>query len=94
MLRVRVARWIYYLDPPPETATGYLIAREEKELRSARNTLTRLADRTSGDDALLVKAMAELLPPGPTTASTLRDLLTLWRRHRSVVEDFLTTHST
>ncbi|CDR10372.1 hypothetical protein [Streptomyces iranensis] len=94
MLRVRVARWIYYLDPPPETATGYLIAREEKELRSARNTLTRLTDRTSGDDALLVKAMTGLLPPGPTTATTLRDLLALWSRHRSVVEDFLSTHST
>ncbi|MDX3750193.1 hypothetical protein [Streptomyces sp. AK08-02] len=94
MLRVRAARWIYYLDPPPETATGYLIAREEKELRSARNTLTRLADRTSGDDALLVKAMTELLPPGPTTASTLHDLLALWSRHRSVVEDFLSAHST
>lgn len=93
MLRARVARWIYYLDPPPETVTGYLIAREEKELRSARNTLTRLADRTSGDDALLVKAMTELLPPGPTTASTLRDLLALWSRHRSVVEDFLSANS-
>lgn len=93
MLRVRVARWIYYLDPPPETMTGYLIAREEKELRSARNTLTRLADRTSGDDSLLVKAMTELLPPGPTTASTLHDLLALWSRHRSVVEDFLSANS-
>ncbi|WP_328549908.1 hypothetical protein [Streptomyces sp. NBC_00366] len=93
MLRVRVARWIYYLDPPPETVTGYLIAREEKELRSARNTLTRLADRASGDDALLVKAMSELLPPGPTTASTLHDLLALWSRHRSVVEDFLSANS-
>ncbi|NUR00213.1 MAG: hypothetical protein HOY79_27890 [Streptomyces sp.] len=93
MLRVRVARWIYYLDPPPETVTDYLIAREEKELRSARNTLTRLADRTSGDDALLVKSMTELLPPGPTTASTLHDLLALWSRHRSVVEDFLSANS-
>lgn len=92
MLRVRVARWIYYLNPPPGTATGYLIAREEKELRSARKTLTRLADRTSGDDALLVKAMTALLRPGPTTASTLRDLLALWGRHRSVVEDFLSAH--
>ncbi|MFE9597113.1 hypothetical protein [Streptomyces hokutonensis] len=94
MLRVRVARWIYYLNPPPATATGYLIAREEKELRSARNTLTRLTDRLSRDDATLAKAMTALLPLGPTTASTLRDLLALWGRHRSVVEDFLTSHST
>ncbi|WP_406303714.1 hypothetical protein OHA61_16910 [Streptomyces sp. NBC_00885] len=93
MLRVRVARWIYYLTPPPEAATGYLIAREEKELRSARKTLTRLAERTSGDDALLLKAMTALLPPGPTTASALRDLLALWSRQRSVVEDFLSAHS-
>ncbi|MDT0467626.1 hypothetical protein [Streptomyces gibsoniae] len=93
MLRVRVARWIYYLNPPPETVTGYLIAREQKELRSARNTLTRLADLTSGDNALLVKAMTELLPPGPTTASTLHDLLVLWGRHRSVVDDFLSANS-
>ncbi|MEV5847785.1 hypothetical protein AB0M32_38080 [Streptomyces sp. NPDC051985] len=94
MLRVRVARWIYYLNPPPGTATGYLIAREEKELRSARNTLNRLADQTTGDEALLVRAMAALLPPGPTTTSTLRDLLALWGRHRSVVEDFLSARST
>ncbi|WP_442738371.1 hypothetical protein ACQUSN_21100 [Streptomyces pseudogriseolus] len=92
MLRVRVARWIYYLNPPPGTVTDYLIAREEKELRSARKALTRLADRTSSDDALLVKAMTALLRPGPTTASTLRDLLALWGRHRSVVEDFLSAH--
>ncbi|MEU7576750.1 hypothetical protein AB0B50_04005 [Streptomyces sp. NPDC041068] len=93
MLRVRVARWIYYLNPPPQTATGYLIAREEKELHSARKTLTRLADRVTSDDALLAKAMTALLPPGPTTANTLRDLLALWRRHHSVVEDFLSAHS-
>ncbi|MGB8944963.1 MAG: hypothetical protein WCD21_32740 [Streptomyces sp.] len=93
MLRVRVARWIYYLNPPPETATGYLIAREEKELSSARKTLSRLTEGLSGDDALLAKAMAVLLPPGPTTAGTLRDLLALWTRHRSVVEDFLSAHS-
>ncbi|MFC8350332.1 hypothetical protein [Streptomyces sp. NPDC057280] len=93
MLRVRVARWIYYLDPPPDTETGYLIAREEKELRSARNTLTRLADRTSGTDASLVKAMTELLPAGPTTADALRGLLAQWSRHRSVVEDFFSANS-
>ncbi|WP_328337077.1 hypothetical protein [Streptomyces violaceus] len=93
MLRVRVARWIYYLNPPPGSATGYLIAREEKELRSARNTLNRLADRAAGDDARLIKAMTALLPSGPTTTSTLRDLLAQWGRHRSVVEDFLSAHS-
>ncbi|MFB8088407.1 hypothetical protein [Streptomyces sp. NPDC055992] len=93
MLRVRVARWIYYLNPPPRTATDYLIAREEKELDSARKTLTRIADITTGDDVLLAKAMAGLLPSGPTTPSALRDLLALWHRHRSVVEDFLSAHS-
>ncbi|MFD8716878.1 hypothetical protein ACFV2H_02300 [Streptomyces sp. NPDC059629] len=93
MLRVRVARWIYYLSPPPGTATDYLITREEKELRSARNTLSRLADRAPGDDATLIRAMTALLPAGPTTVSTLRDLLALWGRHRSVVEDFLSAHS-
>ncbi|NED88672.1 hypothetical protein G3I76_52425, partial [Streptomyces sp. SID11233] len=35
MLRVRVARWLYYLDPPPGVATGYLIRREAKELSAA-----------------------------------------------------------
>ncbi|MFE4018657.1 hypothetical protein ACFXPZ_14710 [Streptomyces sp. NPDC059101] len=93
MLRVRLARWLYYLNPPPETATGYLIAREEKELHSARNSLTRLSDRVSSGEAILAKAMLSLLPPGPTTTSTLPDLLSLWRRHRSVVEDFLSAHS-
>ncbi len=94
MLRVRAARWIYYLAPPPETATGYLIAREEKELRTVRKTLLRLADADTlpGADRRLAVAMCELVPDGPTTAASLRALLDRWRQRTSVVEEFLSTH--
>ncbi|WP_155055422.1 hypothetical protein [Streptomyces blattellae] len=94
LLRVRVARWLYYLDPPAGTATGYLIAREAKEIRAARETLNRIADGTSGREGRLAAAMAGLLPDGPTTAESLRALLDRWRRHEPVVEEFLTAQST
>ncbi|MFB6643150.1 hypothetical protein ACFCYF_38670 [Streptomyces chartreusis] len=93
MLRVRVARWLYYLDPPAGTATGYLIAREAKEIRAARDTLTRLAEETTSSDGRLAAAMASLLPDGPTTAASLRALLADWERQQPVVEEFLTAHS-
>lgn len=93
MLRVRVARWLYYLDPPAGTATGYLIAREAKEIRAARATLTRIADSTPGSEGRLAAAMADLLPDGPTTTESLRALLDTWKRNHLVVEDFLTAHS-
>ncbi|MEU0443712.1 hypothetical protein ABZ202_28940 [Streptomyces sp. NPDC006186] len=93
MLRVRVARWLYYLNPPPGTATGYLIARESKEIHAARETLTRIADGTPGADGRLAAAMADLLPDGPTTAESLRVLLDTWRHRRPVVEEFLTAQS-
>ncbi|MFD8967112.1 hypothetical protein ACFV0C_19325 [Streptomyces sp. NPDC059568] len=90
MLRVRVARWLYYLGPPPGVATGYLITREAKELRAAAETLRSLAAEGTGPSQRLAGRMAELLPTGPTTAGTLRDALALWRRQRAVVQDFLT----
>lgn len=93
MLRVRVARWLYYLDPPAGTATGYLIEREAKEIRAARESLTHIADHTCGPDGRLATAMADLLPDGPTTPESLRELLDTWERHHLVIEDFLTAHS-
>ncbi|MBG0818682.1 hypothetical protein [Planomonospora sp. ID82291] len=94
MLRVRVARWLYYLDPPPGTATGYLITREAKELRAAAEVLRALAGDEATAAQRLAARMAALLPPGPTTAEVLRDTLAAWQRHRTVVQDFLTLHAT
>jgi hypothetical protein len=91
MLRVRVARWLYYLSPPPQTATTYLITREEKELQVARKTLLRLADVVPGPDGRLASALADLIPDQPTTPASLRALLSRWQQHRTVVEDFLST---
>jgi hypothetical protein len=93
MLRVRVARWLYYLDPPPGVATGYLITREAKELRAAAETLRSLAARGAGSAERLAGRMAELLPTGPTTVATLRDTLALWERDSAVVRDFLSFHA-
>jgi hypothetical protein len=93
MLRVRIARWLYYLDPPPTVATGYLIAREAKELRGAASVLRSLAADGEPSEQRLAARMADLLPTGPTTPDVLRDAIAAWDRHHSVVEDFLTLHS-
>ncbi|MFH8472495.1 hypothetical protein [Streptomyces sp. NPDC018000] len=90
MLRVRIARWLYYLDPPPGVATEYLIAREAKELRAAAKTLRTLAADEADPARGLAGRMATLIPTGPTTADTLRESLALWGQERSVVQDFLT----
>ena len=89
MLRVRVARWLYYLDPPPDVATEYLIRREAKELRAAARTLTALAAEEATDAQRLAARMAALIPTGPTTADTLSAALALWHRQKSTVQDFL-----
>ncbi|MEV6678625.1 hypothetical protein AB0N09_17450 [Streptomyces erythrochromogenes] len=91
MLRTKTARWRYYLTPPPGVHTNYLIAREAKELSSARDALQGLALSGPVAHRGLAGAMADLLPPQgtTTTASTLRDLLTRWTVARSVVQDFL-----
>jgi hypothetical protein len=93
MLRVRVARWLYYLDPPPAAATGYLIAREAKELRAAADVLRSLAADEETSEQRLAARMADLLPTGPTTPDVLRDTLAAWDRHHALVEDFLTLHA-
>ncbi|MEV4078353.1 hypothetical protein [Nonomuraea fuscirosea] len=89
MLRVRVARWLYYLDPPPATATAYLVRREARELRAAAGALRMFASEQETEQQRLAARMADLLPTGPTTERVLRDTLTTWRRHRGLVEDFL-----
>ncbi|MFE0332809.1 hypothetical protein [Streptomyces sp. NPDC058955] len=89
MLRVRVARWLYYLDPPPGVATDYLIRREAKELRAAAQALNVLAADEATPAQRLAARMAALIPTGPTTAGTLRATLSLWHRQKSIVQDFL-----
>ncbi|MFJ2937281.1 hypothetical protein ACIO8G_31505 [Streptomyces sp. NPDC087219] len=89
MLRVRVARWLYYLDPPPGVATEYLIRREAKELRAAAHTLTALAEDEATSAQRLAARMAALIPIGPTTAAVLRMTLALWHQRKSTVQDFL-----
>ncbi|WP_129286564.1 hypothetical protein [Streptomyces sp. GZWMJZ-114] len=89
MLRVRVARWLYYLDPPPGVATGYLIRREAKELSAAVRTLTAYAADGATPAQRLAARMTALVPTDPTTAATLRAALATWHRERATVQDFL-----
>ncbi|MEV7277694.1 hypothetical protein [Streptomyces sp. NPDC093111] len=89
MLRVRVARWLYYLDPPPGVATNYLIRREAKELRAAAQTLNALAADEATPAQRLAARMAALIPTCPSTVGTLRATLSLWHRQKSAVQDFL-----
>ncbi|MFD3756743.1 hypothetical protein [Streptomyces sp. NPDC058622] len=92
MLRVKPARWRYYLDPPPGIATGYLIAREAKELTAARSALERLAGHGTAEERSMAARVAAVLPPPgtPTSAGLLRDLLRSWSRDRAALDDFLT----
>ncbi|MFJ6755826.1 hypothetical protein ACIQNK_12500 [Streptomyces sp. NPDC091273] len=92
MLRVKPARWRYYLDPPPGIATGYLIAREAKELTAAQATLERLACHGTAEERSMAARVAAVLPPPgtPTSAELLRDQLRSWRRDRAALDDFLT----
>ncbi|MFP3119869.1 hypothetical protein [Streptomyces sp. Iso 434] len=93
MLRVRVSRWLYYLDPPPGVATGYLIRREAKELRAAAQNLIVLAADEATPAQRLAARMAALIPTGLTTAGALRATLAHWHRQKSTVQDFLSlTH--
>ena len=92
MLRVRVARWMYYLDPPPGARTGYLISREAKELSTARRTLLALAESASSSgERRLAARMAALLPCGPVSARVLRAALAAWQQRERLVEEFLST---
>lgn len=93
MLRVRRARWLYYLDPPTGVITDYLISREAKELRSAAAALRTLAADQATADQRLAARMADLIPTGPSTALALRQALADWDRHHAVVEDFLSAHT-
>ncbi|MFJ4969089.1 hypothetical protein [Streptomyces sp. NPDC088755] len=89
MIRVRVARWLYYLDPPPAVATDYLMRREANELRAAARSLNALAADGATPTQRLAARMAALIPTGPTTADTLRATLARWQRQKSTVQDFL-----
>ncbi|MGW3056441.1 hypothetical protein ACWC98_10925 [Streptomyces goshikiensis] len=92
MLRAKPARWVYYLDPPAGVATGYLIAREAKELRSAVLVLEQLAQGGPAEERRSAAAMAALLPPAGahTTPQVLRALLERWTAAGPAVEAFLT----
>ncbi|WP_250850961.1 hypothetical protein [Streptomyces malaysiensis] len=94
MLRVRVARWLYYLDPPPGVVTEYLIAREAKELRAAAEVLHSMATEAITPEQRLATHMIRLLPTSPTTPAVLCEALISWNRDRALVEDLLTLHST
>ncbi|MGW6817715.1 hypothetical protein [Streptomyces sp. NPDC055005] len=91
MLRVKPARWRYYLNPPPGVATGYLVAREAKELSTAAAGLARLADQGTAAERRMAGAMAAVLPPPetPTTTEDLRQLLKRWHAAGPAVEEFL-----
>ncbi|MCX4776759.1 hypothetical protein [Streptomyces sp. NBC_01264] len=92
MLRVKPARWRYYLDPPPGISTGYLIAREAKELTAAQAALERLAGHGTPEERSMAARVAAVLPPSgtPTSAGVLRDLLRSWSRAGAALGDFLT----
>lgn len=75
LLRCRIARYSYYVTPPPLTTTGYLIDRETKELHGAIRTLR--AARTTLPEPLnaFTERFLRLVPPPPTTRQSLRQFL-------------------
>jgi hypothetical protein len=75
VLRCRIARYSYYLAPPPSAETGYLIDRETKDLHGAIRTLRATCPTLPTPLRTLTERFLELVPPPPTTRRSLRQFL-------------------
>lgn len=75
LLRCRIARYSYYLAPPPHAATGYLIERETKDLHGAIGTLHAACATLPPPLGALAERFLQLVPPPPTTRQSLRQFL-------------------
>lgn len=75
VLRCRIARYSYYLTPPPSAATGYLIDRETKDLHGAIRTLRAACPSLSTPLRTLTERFFGLVPAPPTTRQSLRRFL-------------------
>jgi len=93
MLRVRPARCLYYLNPPPGVVTDYLIAREAKELRIAKAVLLHAAETAPPERKALILHSAACIPDGKTDRHVLAKLLSDWQTHRFVFEELFTPAS-
>jgi hypothetical protein len=94
VLRCRIARYSYYLAPPPSTATGYLIDRETKDLHGAIRTLTAARATLPGPLGTLVERFLRLLPPPPTTRQSLRRFLDNTAAEPALLEDLFSADLT
>jgi hypothetical protein len=74
-LRCRIARYSYYLSPPPSVETGYLIDRETKDLHGAIRTLRAARPMLPAPLCALTDTFLRLVPPPPTTQRSLRQFL-------------------
>jgi hypothetical protein len=75
VLRCRIARYSYYLTPPPSAETGYLIDRETKDLHGAIRTFRAACPSLPTPLRALAERFLELVPPPPTTRQSLRQFL-------------------
>lgn len=78
LLRVRPARFRYYLEAPTPIATDYLIVREAKELAAVRTVLRRRRHLLPPRARSAAEAIAAQLPTR-TDRSALAGLLKAWR---------------
>lgn len=75
VLRCRIARYSYYLAPPPSAETGYLIDRETKDVHGAIRTLRAACPSLPTPLRALAERFLELMPAPPTTRQSLRRFL-------------------
>lgn len=75
VLRCRIARYSYYLAPPPSAETGYLIHRETKDLHGAIRILRAACPTLPASLRALVERFLRLVPAPPTTRQSLRRFL-------------------
>ncbi|MGH3564897.1 MAG: hypothetical protein ACRDRH_02450 [Pseudonocardia sp.] len=86
VLRCRIARYGYYLDPPADVATGYLIDRESKDLYAATSVLAAAAPMFVGETRRVINRFLDLVPAPPTNRASLGAFMQRLRADPGLVE--------
>lgn len=85
VLRCRIARYAYYLNPPAGVVTDYLVDREGKDLYAATATLGAAASVLTAEPRRLIHRFLDLVPAPPTSRASLTEFLRRLRTEDSLV---------
>ena len=85
VLRCRIARYSYYLNPPAGSATGYLVDREGKDLYAATAVLATAAPLLAAEPRGVIDRFLQLVPQPPTSRASLAEFLRRLRADSDLV---------